>query len=141
MTLLVDTSVWSLALRRDSPALEPEVQVLLDALAGSDIVVTSGLVLQELLQGFNGAKAMAAIIDRFSALALVQPDRADYIAAAEIRNQCRRAGVQVGTVDALIAQICIRNDLTLLTTDQDFTHAMQHCPLKVWSARARSRRR
>lgn len=140
MTLLVDTSVWSLALRRDSPALEPEVQMLLDALAGSDIVVTTGLVLQELLQGFNGAKAKAAIIDRFSALALVQPDRADYIAAAEVRNTCRRAGVQVGTVDALIAQICIRNDLTLLTTDQDFTHAARHCALKVWSAKVRSRR-
>jgi predicted nucleic acid-binding protein len=35
-------------------------------------------------------------------------------------------------VDALIAQICIRNRLTLLTTDQDFTHAARHCPLAVW---------
>ena len=140
MNLLVDTSVWSLALRRDAAAGEPEVQALVQALAGSDVVVTTGLVLQELLQGFTGPKAASAIIERFSALALIQPDRVDHIAAADLRNQCRRAGVQLGTVDALIAQLCIRNGLTLLTSDQDFTHAAKHCELKVWSRPSRARR-
>ena len=49
MPLLVDTSVWSLALRRDTTASEPEVHALKDALQGDDVVVTTGLVLQELL--------------------------------------------------------------------------------------------
>ncbi|MEI8018408.1 MAG: PIN domain-containing protein [Schlesneria sp.] len=138
MTFLVDTSVWSLALRRDAPA---EVQVLMEALAGTEVVVTTGLVLQELLQGFNGPNATSAIVERFRALALVQPDREDYIAAAEVRNTCRRAGVQIGTIDALIAQLCIRNDLTLLTTDQDVTHVAKHCKLKVWSPKSRTKRR
>ena len=141
MSLLVDTSVWSLALRRDASTDEPEVQALVEALAGSDVVVTTGLVLQELLQGFTGPKAASAIVERFSALALVQPDRDDHIAAAELRNKCRRAGVQLGTVDALIAQLCIRNGLTLLTSDQDFIHAARHCELKVWSNTLRARRR
>lgn len=141
MSLLVDTSVWSLALRRDASTDEPEVQALVEALAGSDVVVTTGLVLQELLQGFTGPKAASAIVERFSALALVQPDRDDHIAAAELRNKCRRAGVQLGTVDALIAQLCIRNGLTLLTSDQDFIHAAKHCELKVWSNTLRARRR
>ncbi|MDP3610588.1 MAG: PIN domain-containing protein [Rubrivivax sp.] len=140
MTLLVDTSVWSLALRRDSQTQEPEVQALIEALGGSDVVVTAGLVLQELLQGFNGPKAASAIVEKFSALALVQPAREDYVAAAAIRNACRRSGVQIGTVDALIAQLCISNDLTLLTTDQDFTHAAKHCKLKVWSPKAHTKR-
>ena len=141
MSILVDTSVWSLALRRDASTDEPEVQALVEALAGSDVVVTTGLVLQELLQGFTGPKAASAIVERFSALALVQPDRDDHIAAAELRNKCRRAGVQLGTVDALIAQLCIRNGLTLLTSDQDFIHAAKHCELKVWSNTLRARRR
>ena|SRR5258705_4132957 len=140
MTFLVDTSVWSLAFRRDAPAREPEVAVLTAALAGAEDVVTTGLVLQELLQGFAGPKAASAIIDRFSALALVHPDREDHISAAELRNQCRRAGVQIGTIDALIAQLCIRNDLTLLTTDQDFRHAAKHCRLRIWTSKARARR-
>jgi predicted nucleic acid-binding protein len=140
MTLLVDTSVWSLALRRDVAAAEPEVHRLEDALFGSEEVVTTGLVLQELLQGFSGPKARAQIVERFAALPLLQPDRDDHIVAAALRNACRQAGVQIGTIDALLAQLCIRHDLTLLTTDKDFTHAAKHCALRVWPAKARARR-
>lgn len=140
MTLLVDTSVWSLALRRDAQATVPELQQLKDALFGSDVVFTTGLVLQELLQGFSGAKARAQIIERFAALPLLQPDRDDHIGAAALRNACRQAGVQIGTIDALLAQLAIRHDLTLLTTDKDFTHAAKHCPLRVWPAKARAKR-
>ena len=137
MTLLVDTSVWSLALRRDAAATEPEVATLKDALAGSDVVVTTGLVLQELLQGFVGPKAKTQIIESFAALALVQPDREDHIAAADLRNACRSAGVQLGTVDAVIAQLCVRHPLMLLTTDRDFAHAAKHSKLKLWRSTSR----
>ena len=140
MTILVDTSVWSLALRRDIEASEPEVQVLKDSLLGGEVVVTAGLVLQELLQGFSGPKTQAQIVQRFAALPLIEPDRDDYIGAAGIRNTCRRAGVQIGTIDALLAQLCIRHELTLLTTDQDFVHAAKHCALLVWPAKPRAPR-
>ena len=140
MNLFVDTSVWSLALRRDVEAKDPEVHHLRDALLGFEDVVTTGLVLQELLQGFSGARARAQIIDRFAALQLIQPDRDDYIDAAALRNSCRRAGVHLGTIDALLAQLCVRHDLTLLSTDKDFVHAARHCALRVWSAKARARR-
>jgi predicted nucleic acid-binding protein len=135
MTILVDTSVWSLALRRDGEASGPEVLALKDALVGDEVVVTTGLVLQELLQGFSGPKAHAQIIQRFSALPLIKPDWVDHVAAAEVRNTCRRAGVQMGTIDALLAQLCVRHDLTLLTTDKDFVHAAEHCPIFVWPAK------
>ena len=140
MTLLVDTSVWSLALRRDAEATEPEVHHLKDALLGSEVVVTTGLVLQELLQGFSGPRAQAQIIERFAALPLLQPDRDDHISAATLRNTCRKAGVQIGTIDALLARLCARYDLTLLTTDKDFTHAAKHCALRVWPAKPRAKR-
>ena len=70
---------------------------------GADVVVTTRLVLQELLQGFSGPKARAQVIERFAALPLLQPDREDHVSAADLRNTCRRAGVQVGTIDALLA--------------------------------------
>ena len=139
MTLLVDTSVWSLALRRDVASSEPEVRYLRDALLGAEDVVVTGLVLQELLQGFAGPKARNRIIDRFGALPLLMPDRQDHVDAAALRTLCRRGGVQIGTIDALLARLCIRHDLTLLTTDRDFTHAARHCPLRVWSAPSRTR--
>ena len=132
MTLFVDTSVWSLAFRRDVASAAPEVRALRHALETDETIVTTGLILQELLQGFAGPRARKDIIDRFTALPLLTPDRQDHIDAAELRNRCRRAGVQIGTIDALLAQLCIRHGLTLLTTDHDFVLAAAHCPLRVW---------
>lgn len=134
MTLLVDTSVWSLALRRDAPADGAEVRALRTALAGEQSIVSTGIILQELLQGFTGPRARQQIIERFSALPLLAPDRQDHIEAAEIRNRCRRAGVQIGTIDALVIRICGRYSLTLLTTDRDFSLAAKHCNFRIWSA-------
>jgi hypothetical protein len=134
VTLLVDTSVWSLAFRRDGTSDAPTVDALRAALDGGDSIVTTGLILQELLQGFAGPRARKEIVERFAALPLLIPDRRDYIDAAELRNRCRRSGVQIGTIDALLAQLCIRHDLTLLTTDGDFTLAAKHSDLRVWKA-------
>ena len=128
----MDTSVWSLALRRDVASAAPEVRALRGALEGGDTIVTTGLILQELLQGFSGPRARKGIIERFTALPLLAPDRQDHVDAAELRNRCRRAGVQLGTIDALLAQLCIRHELALLTTDNDFVRAAVHCPLRVW---------
>ena len=135
MTLLVDTSVWSLAFRRDRAVDAAQVRALQAALAGGDSVVTTGLILQELLQGFAGPRARRDIVERFAALPLLAPDRHDHINAADLRNRCRRAGVQVGTIDALLAHLCIRYELTLLTTDDDFMLAAAHCDLNVWPHR------
>lgn len=132
MALLVDTSVWSLALRRNQPIQSQEVKALAMALTNGESVVTTGLILQELLQGFVGPKARDDLIERFRAIPLLMPDRQDHIAAVELRNHCRRAGVQVGTIDALIAQLCIRHDLMLLTTDGDFRNMAMHVSLSIW---------
>ena len=136
MTLFVDTSVWSLAFRRDAASSAAEVSVLRRSLESGDTIVTTGLILQELLQGFSGPKARRDIIDRFGALPLLVPDRQDHIDAAELRNRCRRAGVQTGTIDALLARLCIRHALTLLTTDKDFVHVASRCPLRLWKLHA-----
>ena len=134
MTLLVDTSVWSLALRRDGDVESAHVRALKRALHGAETVVTTGFVLQELLQGFTGPKVKARIIGRFAALPLIQPDRQDHMGAAEARNSCRRRGVQVGTIDAVLIQLCVRHDLTLLSCDNDFVYAARHVPFALWGA-------
>lgn len=133
MSLFVDTSVWSLALRRDAPSQVAEVHVLVRALEAGEAVLTTGLVLQELLQGFSGPRNGEQIVDRFAALPLLVPDRRDHVDAAELRNKCRRGGVQIGTIDAVLAQLCLRHDLTMLATDKDFRSMARHCPLKLWN--------
>jgi len=131
MSLLVDTSVWSLALRRDRPAESPVVVLLRRALEGDSVVLTTGIVLQELLQGVRGPKGREAIIGRFAALPFVVPDRQDHIEAALLHTACRGKGLQLGTIDALLAQLCLRHDLTLLTTDRDFSRIAGVVPLRV----------
>ena len=133
VSLLVDTSVWSMALRRDAPADLPEVRALGDALSSGELVVTTGLILQELLQGFSGPRAREAILERFNSLPFLTPDRTDYIEAATLRNRCRRKGIQVGTIDALLASLSIRHELSILTTDGDFRRIAEVTELSVWS--------
>jgi predicted nucleic acid-binding protein len=133
VSLFVDTSVWSLALRRDAVSSAVEVMTLRQALEAGDTIVITGLVLQELLQGFAGPRARSEIIERFAALPLINPDRQDHIEAADLRNRCRRSGLQIGTIDALLAELCIRHDLTLLTTDNDFSLVAARFPLRLWN--------
>lgn len=129
--LLVDTSVWSLALRRDRPRRDEHVRRFEEALRDGEVVLP-GIVLQELLQGLSPGPVKDSLVERLSRLALLLPGRADHMAAAELFTQCRRAGVQLASVDALIAAMCVRRDLPLLTTDKDFRHAAPHIGLVVW---------
>jgi predicted nucleic acid-binding protein len=116
---------------RPSTADASEVGALATALEGGDSVVTTGLVLQEPLQCFSGPRARKQIIEPFFALPLVVPDRRDHVEAAEIRNACRRKGLQFGTIAALFAQLCRRHGLLMLATDRDFHLAARHLPLRV----------
>jgi len=133
LSLFVDTSVWSLTFRRAAPVSSNERRELIRAIEAGEELVTTGLVLQELLQGFSGPRNRAQILDRFAALPLLVPDRRDHSDAAELRNKSRRAGIQIGTIDALLAQLCLRHDLTMLTTDRDFHNIARHCALRLWT--------
>jgi predicted nucleic acid-binding protein len=107
---------------RDQQPNAPELKIMIKALDTGEEIYSTGVILQELLQGFTGAKAADAIVERFSSIPMLVPETSDQIQAAEIRNKCRRKGVQIGTIDALIAQLSIRYKLSLLTADRDFKH-------------------
>lgn len=133
MTLLVDTSVWSLALRREPPDAA-ELGELRRALAGDDLVATTGLIIQELLQGLVTDDARTRVRERMSRLSRIPVGLDDHLDAADAFIACRRRGVQLATVDALLAALCVRHGLTLLTTDRDFVHAAPILGLRVWRA-------
>lgn len=132
MTFLVDTSVWSLALRRDSPPDSPHAAVLRSTLQAGGAIATTGIILQELLQGVLPERARTQVVERFESIGMIRPSRADHVAAAALYTACRTRGIQLGTVDALIAQLCITYGLTLLTTDRDFEHASRVVDLRLW---------
>ena len=132
MSLLVDTNPWSLAFRRDGEQTEPEVAALREALLNAHRVVTTGIVVQELLQGVTGARDRAQLLERLSAIDVVQPDQDDHVEAADQRTGCRRRGVQIGTIDALLIQLCRRHELVLLTNHQDVSAARAHVEFALW---------
>ncbi len=133
MSILIDTSVWSLSIRRHPPDL-PEVTALRDALNGQDLVATTGVILQEVLQGLTTEAARTAVRDQMDGMNYLEADRNDHLTAADVFVGCRERGIQIGSIDALIAAICIRRDLTLLTTDRDFAHVAKRTGLRLWSA-------
>lgn len=102
MTLFVDTSVWSLAFRRDVVSPASEVTALRQALEGGRGRCYHGADFAGTVARLRGTACAKDIIERFAALPLLNPDRQDYIDAAELRNRCRRAGLQMGTIDALL---------------------------------------
>lgn len=132
MTLLVDTSAWSRFYRVDTPANDPIAGAVAQQLE-SRSAVTAGVVFLELMRGFTQPRGRATIETDLAAVPFVEPTREDYGGAADLSLTCRRSGVQLGAVDALIAQLCIANNVTLLTADGDFIHAARHIPLRVWS--------
>ena len=131
MRLLVDTSVWSLAFRNNAPSTLPKIRRLAQALREGEQVFTTGLVLQELLQGFPDDEARDLILERFSVLPHGVPDGRDYVDAAELRRRLASEGLRIGTIDALLAQLCLRHDLTLLTTDLAFNRVAEMTSLSV----------
>jgi predicted nucleic acid-binding protein len=101
------------------------------ALANGEPVFSTGIILQELLQGFAGPRAALQIVQHFAAIPLIAATRDDHIKAAELRNACRRRGIQVGTIDALLARLCIRCELVMLSTDRDFVHIAESTSLRL----------
>jgi hypothetical protein len=101
------------------------------ALSGEDGIFTTGLILQELLQGFRGPKSRSKILEAFASLPLIIPDRKDHIDAAALKIKLRQKGVQAGTIDVLLAQLCIRHGLSMLSSDKDFAHMARFVPLSL----------
>ena len=131
MSLVVDTSVWSLALRRGSPSPDPQLVKLATALTQRQPIVLLGVILQEVLQGIRDESRFEALRSYLQAFPLLALDRADYVAAAQYWNLCKSNGVQVSTADIQIAAACIDHGCELLTCDQDFQHIAKHCPLRL----------
>ena len=129
--MLVDTSVWSLAFRRSAPADAPHVRELRTSLEEGEVVLT-GIVLQELLQGLVPGAARDRLLAPLLKLSLLVPSRDDQVLAAELLTTCRSRGVQLATVDALLAALCVRRALTMLSTNRDFEHAARHIDLRLW---------
>jgi predicted nucleic acid-binding protein len=123
MKVLVDTCVWSLALRRSSKDLNEQQRGLRDALAAliaDDRVMMIGPIRQELLSGLRDAASFDRLRDRLRDFDDEPLTTEDYEAAAQDHNACRRAGVSGSAIDLLICAAARRRNAAVFTTDRDF---------------------
>ena len=130
MSVLVDTSVWSIALRRDQPPASRELETLRAAIEGGEVCLL-GVILQEVLQGFPSLDRTRRLLEHLSPFPLLSMHRGDFVYGAEIRNRCRSKGLAISTIDAQIAAAAINHRCALLTLDRDFAAVARHFPLRL----------
>jgi hypothetical protein len=129
LKVLVDTSVWSLALRKQGPADHPAVEKLAELLRSGEDVLLTGTILQEILQAFRAEPTFRRMVQHFEPFPLLPLGRLDHIAAARLHRLCAQKGVGASTIDCQIAVAAIRHGCALLSTDRDFERIALHCEL------------
>ncbi len=130
MKVLVDTSVWSLALRRRRPKAHAAVDEL-RSLIDEGRVAMLGVIRQELLSGVSATGTFERLRDRLRPFADELLETADFERAAEHFNTCRAQGLQGSSTDFLICAVAERRNLPILTSDIDFTRLAALLPITI----------
>jgi predicted nucleic acid-binding protein len=130
MRVLVDTSVWSLALRRDKPAESPVVAELIELIRDVRAQLI-GPVRQELLSGIRSQVQFQKLRNHLRAFPDLEVTTADYETAAEFFNLCRGKGIQGSNTDFLICAVAARHKIPIFTTDEDFRLFQAYLPIML----------
>jgi len=131
MKVLIDTSIWSLALRRKKRSHDDSTESELASLVTDGRVALIGPIRQEILSGIKERAQFDRLRDHLGAFSDTTITREDYEEAAAFHNQCRAKGLQGSNTDFLICAIATHNDFPIFTTDQDFTHFASVLPIKL----------
>jgi hypothetical protein len=138
MTVLTDTSVWSLALRRHRRDLSAGQEIvrreLADLIRGG-MVRLIGPVRQELLSGIRSEDQFERLRHQLSYFDDVPLVTEDFEEAARASNRCRAAGVTGSNTDFLICAVAMRHEWPIFTTDRDFTVYAKHLPIALHAPR------
>jgi len=132
--ILVDTSIWSLALRRRPAALRAEEHRLVEEWAR---LVTEGLasligpIRQEILSGVRRPEVFQALRRALSDFPYLGIDATDYDRAAEFFNVCRARGITGGPIDMLISAVAYRHEVPVFAVDTDYVRYARHLPLRL----------
>jgi len=134
LIVLVDTTIWSLALRRRPVDISAEETTLVDE--WSRLVRTGEAVLalpirQEILSGVRSEKAFRALQQSLSAFRYLDIEPTDYDRAAEFYNTCRSHGVAGTATDLLLCAAASRSEMPIFTTDGDFPFYARHLPVRL----------
>jgi predicted nucleic acid-binding protein len=135
MNVIIDTSVWSLALRRQRSSPSAESREL-GELVREGRAAMLGPVRQEILSGVRAEEQFETLRDHLRAFPDVPLEADDYEEAASFFNKCRARGIQGSNTDYLICAAAARRGFGILTTDTDFVHFARVLPVALHTPRA-----
>jgi len=136
MLVLVDTSVWSLVLRRKTGDLNAKEEALTQSLAElirDGRAQLMGVVRQELLSGIREEDRFRKLRDYLRAFDDPRLELADYEEAAQMHNRCRSRGIAGSAIDFLICAVADRREWQIFTTDRDFERYGRVLGLKLYA--------
>ena len=132
MRVLVDTSVWSLALGRAAPTKSEAVGSLAELIDDGRVAMV-GPVRQELLSGVKNPAQFRKLATALNAFPDEALETEDYVEAARCFDKCRASGVQGSNTDFLLCAVSLRREFPILTTDGDFAHYAKVLRVKLAS--------
>lgn len=130
MNVLVDTSIWSLALRRSKIVVNVEMIELRRLIDDFEAAII-GPIRQELLSGIRDIKQFVFLRERLAAFPDLALKTADFEQAASYFNHCRVKGVQGSNTDFLICAVSSSRKMPIFTTDGDFAQFAKLLPIKL----------
>lgn len=131
MNVLVDTSVWSLVLRRSHTPDATVSSVLRNLILGRRVEIM-GSIRQELLSGVREEVQYKKLQKHLAAFPDLVLGTEDYVMAATFFNLCRAKGVQGSNTDFLICAVAVRRQLFIYAADQDFLNFEKHLPIMLF---------
>lgn len=131
MKVLIDTPIWSYALRTRKKEHQDEVEQL-ESLIKNQRALIIGPIRQEILSGYSDLKKFEKLKEKLSYFENSPIQDSDYESAAEMCNQCRKKGIQGSHIDFLICAVANRLDVPILTTDKDFVHYRKILSIKLF---------
>jgi predicted nucleic acid-binding protein len=134
MRVLIDTSIWSLALRRSEDTQHYEVEEL-RRLISAHVAEIIGPIRQEVLSGVRDPAQFDRLESHLAAFADLPLLMEDYVTAVKFYNLCRSKGIQGSNTDFLICALAVRRDLAVFTTDVDFAHFAKCLPVVLHEMR------
>jgi predicted nucleic acid-binding protein len=139
MKVIIDTPIWSLALRRGKALCREEEALIaeLGELIKEVRVVLMGPLRQELLSGISSDDQFSILKEKLRPFEDLPLTQTDYERAAEFYNAFRKAGIQGSQIDFLICSVSVGNKIPIFTSDKDFLHYKKRLPISLYQPRNR----
>jgi predicted nucleic acid-binding protein len=132
LKVLVDTPIWSYALRSKNNDYQTEIDALTSLIRDQRALII-GPIRQEILSGYSDLRKFGIIKEKLSYFVNTPILDADYELGAEFSNKCRKKGIQGSHIDFLICAVANRIDIPIFTNDKDFEHYQNIISIKLFN--------